>query len=62
MFRASRAVYSYALFATYTTSGSDYYTAYGVFIKGEYFCAGMTRDLGMVLEEMGYSWTYVNPN
>ncbi len=47
---------------TYTTEGSDYYTAYGVFISGEYSCAGATRALGMVLECMGYEWEHVNEN
>lgn len=43
-------------------SGSDYSTAYGVFVKGESSCAGATRGLGMVLECMGYDWTHVNEN
>ena len=47
---------------TYTMSGKDYRTAYGVFVKGEYSCAGSTRALGLVLDCMGYSWTHVNEN
>lgn len=46
----------------YTTEDPDYPTAYGVFVKGVYTCAGSTRALGMVLECMGYSWTHVNEN
>ncbi|MFI3175261.1 MAG: S-layer homology domain-containing protein [Bacillota bacterium] len=43
-------------------SGTDYSTAYGVFVKGESSCAGATRGLGMVLECMGYDWTHANEN
>lgn len=46
----------------YTTEDPDYPTAYGVFVKGVYTCAGSTRALGMVLECMGYSWKHVNEN
>ena len=48
--------------ATYTSADPDYRTAYGVFVKGVYTCAGATRALGMVLSEMGYSWTHANAN
>lgn len=46
----------------YTTDDADYPTAYGVFVKGVYTCAGSTRALGMVLNCMGYSWKHVNEN
>jgi len=46
----------------YTMSGSDYYTAYGLFIKGEYSCAGTTRALLMVLQIMGYNVHHINEN
>ena len=46
----------------HSETGNDYYTAYGVFIKGESSCAGTTRALGMILEEMGYSWRHANEN
>ena len=46
----------------YTTSGKYYSRAYGVFVYGEYSCAGSARAMGMVLEEMGFSWTHANPN
>lgn len=59
---AAAIVSDYCDRATYTTSGSDYCEAYGVFIKGEYSCAGATRALGMVLECMGYQWQHVNEN
>ena len=55
-------LYKEELVGDVETAGSDYYTAYGVFIKGESSCAGCTRALGMVLEEMGYSWKHVNEN
>lgn len=60
--QAASAVAGYCANASYTTNGSDYATAYGVFIKGEYSCAGATRALGMVLECMGYSWQHANEN
>lgn len=59
---AAQTVADYCSRDTYTMSGDDYATAYGVFIKGEYSCAGATRALGMVLECMGYSWHHVNEN
>ncbi len=46
----------------YTTEGTDYREAYGVFIKGEYSCAGATRALGMVLDCMGIKWKHINEN
>lgn len=60
--QAAYMVSEYCNQATYTTEGSDYSTAYGVFIKGEYSCAGATRALGLVLECMGYRWEHVNEN
>ena len=59
---AAAIVADYSSRATYTMSGEDYATAYGVFVKGEYSCAGSTRALGMLLECMGYSWRHVNEN
>lgn len=59
---AAAAVADYCARAEYTTEGVDYREAYGVFIKGEYSCAGATRALGMVLEEMGFKWTHANEN
>ena len=60
--QAAQAVAEYCAKCVYTTSGSDYSQAYGVFIAGEYSCAGATRALGMVLECMGYSWEHANEN
>lgn len=59
---AAQIVSSYCARCEYTTEGSDYRLAYGVFIKGEYSCAGATRALGMVLECMGYAWEHANEN
>ena len=59
---AAQIVSYYCSFCWYTMGGTDYRTPYGVFIKGEYSCAGSTRALGMVLECMGYSWTHANEN
>ena len=60
--QAAAVVRGYCDKAVYTTSGSDYCEAYGVFIAGEYSCAGATRALGMVLTCMGYEWEHVNEN
>ncbi len=59
---ACELVSEYCKACTYTTSDSDYSTAYGVFIKRVYTCAGSVRALGMVLDCMGYSWKHVNEN
>lgn len=59
---AAAAVAGYCNRGVYTTDDPDYRTAYGVFCKGVYTCAGATRAMGMVLECMGYKWTHVNPN
>lgn len=60
--KAAQIVSEYYRRGVHKESGSDYYTAYGVFIKGEASCAGCTRALGMVLEYMGYSWKHANEN
>lgn len=60
--KAARIVSGYYYSGVHKESGPDYNTPYGVFIKGESSCAGCTRALGMVLEEMGYSWKHVNEN
>ena len=60
--QAAQMVAAYCSNATHTTSDPDYSTAYGVFCKGVYTCAGSTRALGMVLECMGFSWSHVNAN
>lgn len=60
--RAAWYVSNFCAEARYTTSGSDYYTAYGVFIAKQFSCAGSTRALGLVLDYLGYRWMHVNPN
>ena len=60
--KAAQIVSTYCAYAGYTMEGKDYRTAYGVFIKGEYSCAGATRALGMLLNCMGYSYEHVNEN
>lgn len=59
---AAQIVQYYYYMGVHSETGNDYYTAYGVFIKGESSCAGTTRALGMILEEMGYSWRHANEN
>ena len=59
---AAHIVSQYSKFCEYTMSGKDYRTAYGVFVKGEYSCAGSTRALGLVLTCMGYEWKHINEN
>lgn len=58
--KAAQKVAGYASRCSYTMEGDYYASAYGVFIKGEYSCAGTARALGMVLECMGYSWKHIN--
>ena len=60
--QAASMVSMYCAQGTYTTSGEDYSEAYGVFVKGEFSCAGSTRALGMVLDYMGFEWEHVNEN
>ncbi len=59
---AAGIVNAYAALGTYTTKGQMYRTAYGVFIGGEYSCAGTTRALGLILDELGITWVHVNAN
>ncbi len=60
--KAASIVSSYYYKGVHVESGLDYRTPYGVFIKGESSCAGATRALGQVLDELGYSWTHANEN
>lgn len=59
---AASIVSSYYYKGVHVESGLDYRTPYGVFVKGESSCAGATRALGQVLDELGYSWTHANEN
>ncbi|MEE1155477.1 MAG: Ig-like domain-containing protein [Acutalibacteraceae bacterium] len=59
---ATQLVYLYCLDSYYTMEGSYYYKPYGLFIQGEYSCAGATRALGEVLNYLGYSWQHTNEN
>lgn len=57
---AAHIVSSYSKFCTYTMSGPDHWSAYGVFVKSEYSCAGSTRALWLVLTCMGYQWRHID--
>lgn len=59
---AAGVVQAYCARGTYTTTGSVYRTAYGVFVAGEYSCAGATRALGLILDYLGIKWEHVNIN
>lgn len=67
---ATGIVRAYCDLGTYTTDGKIYRTAYGVFIGGEYSCAGATRALGLVLDYLDakvdddppLKWVHVNAN
>ena len=59
---AAGIVKAYCDLGTYTTKGKMYRTAYGVFIGGEYSCAGATRALGLILDYLGISWVHKNIN
>ena len=46
---------------TYGNDAAKYYRSpYGVFVTGNYTCAGATRALGRVLDYMGYEWQNAN--
>ena len=60
---AARIVAQYAAKGRYGADDNKYYrTPYGLFVTGNFTCAGTTRSLGRVLEFMGYEWTHVNEN
>lgn len=59
---AAGIVKAYCDRGTYTTNGKIYRTAYGVFIGGEYSCAGSTRALGLILDYLGINWVHININ
>lgn len=59
---AAQIISYYCGFCNYTMEGKDYKTPFGVFVKGEYSCAGATRALGLVLTCMGYEWKHINEN
>ena len=60
---AAREVAQYTARGKYGADANKYYrTPYGVFVTGNWTCAGSTRALGRVLDFMGYEWTHVNEN
>lgn len=59
---AAGVINAYCAQGTYTTEGKIYRTAYGVFVGGEYSCAGATRALGLVLDYLGITWVHKNAN
>ena len=47
----------------YGNDATKYYRSpYGVFVTGNYTCAGATRALGRVLDYMGMEWQHANEN
>ncbi|MCR5236947.1 MAG: hypothetical protein K6E34_07065 [Lachnospiraceae bacterium] len=60
---AASIVASYAAGGTYGADVNKYYRSpYGVFITGNYTCAGTARALGRVLDYMGYPYIHMNEN
>lgn len=60
---AAQMVKSYCDRDVYGADENKYYRSpYGVFVSGQYTCAGSTRALGRVLDFMGFEWTHVNEN
>lgn len=60
--QAARYVNAFCNDGRYTMSGPYYNKPYGVFIAHEFSCAGGTRAMGLVLNELGYSYRHVNEN
>ncbi len=61
---ATGIVRAYCDRGTFTTTGTYYRTAYGVFLQGDYSSAGATRALGLVvdyLDELCQKWNQNNP-
>lgn len=60
---AAEAVAGYASRGLYGNDVNKFYRSpYGVFITGNYTCAGTTRALGRVLDYMGYPYIHMNEN
>ena len=60
---AATTVASYASSCVYGVDPNKYYRSpYGVFVTGNYTCAGTTRALGRVLDYMGYEYIHINEN
>lgn len=59
---AARYVNAFCNDGRYTMSGPYYNKPYGVFIAHEFSCAGGTRAMGLVLNDLGYSYRHVNEN
>jgi hypothetical protein len=57
---AAGVVKAYCDRGTYTTTGSVYRTAYGVFVAREYSSEGATRALGLILDYLGIRWEHAN--
>lgn len=61
--RAAQIVSEYAMRGRYGADEKKYYRSpYGVFISGNFTCAGATRALGRVLDFMGYQWKHIGEN
>ncbi len=62
---ATGIVRAYCDRGTFTTTGTYYRTAYGVFIEGEYSSAGSTRALGLIIDYLDVlcqDWNKANPD
>ena len=60
---AAEIVAQYAMKGKYGADVNKYYrTPYGLFISGNYTCAGTTRALGKILDFMNFKWQHVNAN
>lgn len=56
-------VISYVMKGKYDNDENKYYRSpYGVFVSGNFTCAGLVRALGRVLDYMGYEWQHINEN
>jgi len=56
------AVGNVAAGAKYGQNLSHYADPYGLLVLGHYTCAGTTRTVGLLLDQLGISWTHENAN
>lgn len=49
-------------YTPYTSEDPDYRTPYGILVCKAYTCAGTTRAVGLILDQLGIAWVHANEN